>query len=265
LDDSNASSKIIAEKCAQIRNFRDSRGVLSEPVWYRALGVFAFCEDGDEFAHQISSGDPRYSKTETQDKLDRARGFGPTTCAKFHGLDSAVCERCPHWGKIKSPIVLGREQSRVHENVESGPKERGERDEQPQTNQQEQASKSGEEQKNNHSSEAKSESAFSIRWHGEEGSSDKRKWLIKHLLYTTGVGLISGQWGSAKTFVAIDLAGSAMMGNPFAGRPVKCKGGVLFIAAEGASEIPIRLCALIKLNTPVTRVSFHSRGWKVLR
>src|SRR5260370_40259686 len=41
-----------------------------------------------------------------------------------------------------------------------------------------------------------------------------------------------------------------MSGNQFAGRPVKREGGVLFIAAEGASEIPIRLCGLIEAKFP---------------
>src|SRR5262249_53940325 len=43
---------------------------------------------------------------------------------------------------------------------------------------------------------------------------------------------------------------SAMTGNPFAGRPVKRKGGILFIPAEGASEIPIRLSGLIEAKLP---------------
>ena len=51
----------------------------------------------------------------------------------------------------------------------------------------------------------------------------------------TGVGLLSGQWGTYKTFIAIDLAGAVMTGNLFAGRAVKRSGGVDF-AAEGAEK-----------------------------
>jgi hypothetical protein len=43
-----------------------------------------------------------------------------------------------------------------------------------------------------------------------------------------------------------------MMGTQFAGRAVKRKGGVLFIAAEGAPEIPIRLYGLLE-----TKFSTH--------
>jgi AAA domain len=74
--------------------------------------------------------------------------------------------------------------------------------------------------------------------------------LVKKFLAETGAGLISGQWGTAKTFIAIDLSASVMMGTSFAGRAVKRKGGILFIAAEGAAEIPIRLQAVVETKFP---------------
>ena len=77
-------------------------------------------------------------------------------------------------------------------------------------------------------------------------SSLKRKWLIKNMLPETGAGLLSGQWGTFKTFIAIDLAGSVMIGGSFAGHPVKRRGGVLLMAVEGASEVPIRIQGLVE-------------------
>ena len=78
------------------------------------------------------------------------------------------------------------------------------------------------------------ESVFFLRWQGEEDSSIKPKWLVKNMLPETGAGLLSGRWGTFKTFIAIDLAGSVMTGGSFAGHPVKRTGGVLLMAAEGA-------------------------------
>jgi hypothetical protein len=98
----------IIQRCGQMRAFQDAKGCLPEPQWYANLGGLAFCEDGDQIAHEISKGDPRYSFEETQNKLDRQRGFGPTTCKHFHELNPKICEACPHWGKITSPIALGR-------------------------------------------------------------------------------------------------------------------------------------------------------------
>jgi putative DNA primase/helicase len=105
-----SSGAIVVEHCEQVRALRDKQGGIPEPDWYAVLSVLAFTEDGELLAHEWSSGDPRYSKQETQERLDRAQQFGPTTCTKFHDLNSAVCERCPCWQKIKSPIVLGQQQ-----------------------------------------------------------------------------------------------------------------------------------------------------------
>jgi Domain of unknown function (DUF927) len=98
----------IASQCAQLDGFRNSRGLLLEPLWYACLGVLAFATDGDSYAHEWSSGHPNYTERETSSRLERCRELtGATTCAKFHSLNPAPCEACPHWGKIKSPISLG--------------------------------------------------------------------------------------------------------------------------------------------------------------
>jgi AAA domain len=52
--------------------------------------------------------------------------------------------------------------------------------------------------------------------------------------------------GTFKTFVAIDLAVAVMSGQPFIGFPIKRRGGVLFIAAEGQQEVAIRLQAAVE-------------------
>jgi hypothetical protein len=85
-----------------------------------------------------------------------------------------------------------------------------------------------------------------IFWHGTEYNRAARLWLIKELIPESGAGLASGQWGTAKTFAMLDMAASIMTGTPFAGRDVNRRGGVLFIAAEGANEIPIRLQGVVE-------------------
>ena len=82
-------------------------------------------------------------------------------------------------------------------------------------------------------------------WHGKQYGRELRTWLIQDLIPETGKGLASGQWGAAKTFCMIDLGASVMSGTAFAGRQVVRHGGVLFVAAEGAPEIPIRLQGLV--------------------
>jgi hypothetical protein len=99
----------ISERCGQVGRFRDELGKISEPLWHACLGVGAFCEDGRELGHAWSKGDDRYNEAQTEEKLTRTGKFGPTTCERFHAIEPKICEACPHWGKIKSPIVLSKE------------------------------------------------------------------------------------------------------------------------------------------------------------
>jgi Protein of unknown function (DUF3631) len=109
-----AWSNHIAAQCAQVARLRDERGCIPEPSWYACLCLLAFCDDGNERGHEWSAGYEGYTFEETQARLDRARTLsGATTCEHFHSLDSAICEACPHWRKIKSPISLGRIQNAV--------------------------------------------------------------------------------------------------------------------------------------------------------
>ena len=83
-------------------------------------------------------------------------------------------------------------------------------------------------------------------WHGDKRPDLNRAWRVDGLLPTVGTALISGQWGTYKTFLALDLSLALMMpGATFAGRQVIEPCGVLYIAKEGAFEIPLRLqCGL---------------------
>jgi hypothetical protein len=91
-----------------------------------------------------------------------------------------------------------------------------------------------------------SSSPITLRWHGEADPDADRAWLVQDLISESGKGLMPGQWGCGKTFTAIDLSASVMTGRLFAGRRVLRQGGVLFVASEGAFEIPIRLRGLVQ-------------------
>ena len=53
-------------------------------------------------------------------------------------------------------------------------------------------------------------------------------------------------WGAGKTFVVFELAAALGSNQPFLGHVVKRQCGVLLIAAEGASEVRLRLDAVIR-------------------
>lgn len=87
---------------------------------------------------------------------------------------------------------------------------------------------------------------IALHWHGDADPNADRAWLVKGMVFERGRGLLAGQWGTGKTFAALDLSASVMTGERFAGRKVVRTGGVLFIAPEGAFEIPVRLRGLVE-------------------
>lgn len=102
-----AYAERIVNGCGVVRHMRDEQGNVDQPTWYAVLGLLAFCEDGEELAHEWSSGHPQYTKRETAFKLAQASKYKPTTCAKMSGIQPDICAACPHAGKVRSPIALG--------------------------------------------------------------------------------------------------------------------------------------------------------------
>jgi hypothetical protein len=92
---------------------RATRGKVEEPLWRASLGVLCRTVQGDAICHEWSEGDPRYSESETQGKIDRLRAnaTGATLCATLSAHRPEACKACPHQGKIKSPISLGMDTS----------------------------------------------------------------------------------------------------------------------------------------------------------
>jgi hypothetical protein len=86
-----------------------------------------------------------------------------------------------------------------------------------------------------------------VRRHGTDTWKDKPiPWLVRERIPEVGVGLLSGQFSTFKSFVLLDLAGSIMIGSFFLKALTKRRGGVLIFAAEGAYDIPMRMNALIE-------------------
>jgi hypothetical protein len=84
--------------------------------------------------------------------------------------------------------------------------------------------------------------------HGDPDPQPLKRWMIKRLIPVCGHGLLSGPWGTGKTFMALELGASVMTGQPFLGHLIKRQCGVLFIAAEGAEDIRLRLNAVVQVK-----------------
>jgi hypothetical protein len=82
-------------------------------------------------------------------------------------------------------------------------------------------------------------------YYHSEAAPEPVAWLIKNLLPQTGAALLSGQWGTFKTTVALDISVSVMTELIFANRfRVKRRGGVVYFAPEGAGGLQSRINAI---------------------
>jgi len=93
--------------CKQLLDCYQNQDTLPEPRWFNALSIAKFCKDKTKALHGMSEKHPDYDPTTTENKI--AHIVGPHTCSKFEMNNPGGCTGCPHEGKIKSPIVLGKE------------------------------------------------------------------------------------------------------------------------------------------------------------
>jgi hypothetical protein len=113
--------------CAQLLSCYQQRDTLSEPRWFDALSVAKFCADADSAVHRMSSDHPDYDPAEVEKKIVHI--VGPHTCDVFERNNPGLCAKCPYYGKIKSPIVLGKDVLRHDENIPEAPSQVPEDDE----------------------------------------------------------------------------------------------------------------------------------------
>lgn len=99
--------------CAQIKNIIKNQRDISEPLWRAGLSIAKYCIDGDEATHIVSRHHSDYTQEDTNRKVEAIKG--PYLCNTFDDYSPNICKDCIHWGKIKSPIVLGQ---RVREATE---------------------------------------------------------------------------------------------------------------------------------------------------
>ena len=97
----------VADRCAQLRIVRDTRGNIPEPHWYAAIQLLNHAVEGPALIHEWSMGYKGYTAAETDRKIAQVRNMGPTTCTTFESRNPGGCKGCPFAGKITSPAQLG--------------------------------------------------------------------------------------------------------------------------------------------------------------
>jgi hypothetical protein len=88
--------------------------------------------------------------------------------------------------------------------------------------------------------EAEPESPIEIMWPGEYAEPEMQ-WCIKHRLPEVGEGLMSGAWGTIKTFTLLDIFWALAKEKKWTGQKIARPGGSFLFAPERPYDIPLRL------------------------
>ncbi len=112
LPDATADFELVKRECGFIRHYSENAAAASEPQWHVVLSIASLCEGRDDLIHEVSRGHPLYAPEETQRKAlatlrDGGKPFPCEVIRETRGGER-FCAECPHAGKVKSPIVLGR-------------------------------------------------------------------------------------------------------------------------------------------------------------
>lgn len=104
-----SSAVLAADRCAQMAQMRDTQGDVGYEHWRGVIGVIVHSVEDESLAEEWSArrAETGHSQTDARQRYEDWNS-GPTTCEFFNRANPGVCEGCPFWGKIKSPIVLGR-------------------------------------------------------------------------------------------------------------------------------------------------------------
>ncbi len=109
-----AYAEKVAQRCQQVAKMRDTQGDVGYEHWRGVIGIIYHCEEGVELAHSWSAQRAQTGHEQTDvDTKYNTWGSGATTCEFFSHANPGGCDGCVYSGKIKSPIVLGREIAEV--------------------------------------------------------------------------------------------------------------------------------------------------------
>lgn len=95
--------------CSYLKWAKDKPNDLSEEQWYAMLGIVSFLPDGENLAHEYSSGYKNYDPQETEEKYNQAvRASGPRLCKDISKRWSG-CKACPYYNAVSTPIQIKSE------------------------------------------------------------------------------------------------------------------------------------------------------------
>lgn len=97
----------IEENCRFLNFAKKNPERLNEPLWYAQLGILKHFKEARKVIHERSKNHPKYSESETDEKIANAEGIKPRTCEGIAAIwGESNCRKCKYFGKVKSPVAL---------------------------------------------------------------------------------------------------------------------------------------------------------------
>lgn len=113
-----SNGNTITSTCNQLKLLKERPNDITEPMWYGAISILSRLgsyEEGKALCHEYSSSYEKYSKAETDRKVDKATSGNDSakSCSylRDHSPDPDACISCPFYKKIHKPLDM--------ENIES--------------------------------------------------------------------------------------------------------------------------------------------------
>jgi len=99
--------------CAQVKNYVEHASDDGmEPTWRAVLSQAWCCDDGKAWGKKLSDMHP-YEDDRFEAKWNELNGA--YSCERMDATTPGICQGCPHKGKIKNPIALGKKMNTVAE------------------------------------------------------------------------------------------------------------------------------------------------------
>lgn len=116
VDNQSFNFEPVMAGCAQIQFYvKNAADDGMEPTWRAVLSQAWCCEDGKAWGKKLSDMHP-YDDERFEAKWKELNGA--YSCERMNATTPGICDGCPHKGKIKNPIALGKKTNTVSEAME---------------------------------------------------------------------------------------------------------------------------------------------------
>lgn len=110
-----ANAERVVSGCQQIKWGAENQNDVSEPFWWKMMGIAAYCQEPVATAIAWSKDYAHFNESEVTTKIENWKNgaTGPTLCEKFMLERPEGCKGCKFKDKIGSPARLGTQLAEV--------------------------------------------------------------------------------------------------------------------------------------------------------